>query len=828
MKPITLKLWTGLALLIVASFDFRSEGIEPLTYQSPAVQIEYQVPLSAYTFDLRDVRVTGGVFRHAMDLDKRYLLSLDPNRLLHVFRINAGLPSDAQPLGGWEDPKCELRGHFVGHYLSACSLMYASTGDVALRERVDVIVQELAKCQEKLGHGYLSAFPEEFFDRVETTGRVWAPYYTLHKILAGLLDAYLYCDNKQALTVAKNVGDWVIARNRRLSDQQMQRMLGVEHGGMNEALANLYALTGESKYLEVAERFNHLAVLEPLARGEDILTGLHANTQIPKFIGAARLFEITGKDWYHKAATHFWNYVVYERSYVIGGNSDNEHFSPKERLSQALGPNTTETCNTYNMLKLTRHLFCWQPAARYFDYYERALYNHILASQDPTTGMMCYYVPLRSGSQKSYSQPLDSFWCCTGTGVENHAKYGDSIYFHDGKGTLFVNLFIPSELHWWQTGLVIKQETDFPFEPRSKLLITCEKPSELTISIRRPGWVIEGFQVKVNGEVFAGSSDENGFVPVRRLWKSGDRIEIDLPMALGIEAFRDNPHRLAFLYGPLVLAAELPRLTLEQRQMGRDAKESKYNSEIPMIVAESIPLDQFQPVKSKPCTWQAPANLFRSLLQDPLPPITLEPFFAIHQGRRYVVYWDQVSPDHWQELTAAYEQDLAKWRELEKKTIDYVRIGDAESEKRHNLQGENTSQGVFQGRAWRHATSGGWFSYELMLRKVPGSLASPESSANSTEDPSKSASASAARRPIGLLVEYWGSDSGNRVFDILVNGKKIATERLNNNRPGEFYIETYSLAEELVEGLDRITIRFQAHPGATAGGIFALRVVNIE
>jgi len=828
MKQIRLDVSTFAAFLPIFALVSNAGAVEPLTYQPSVVRVEYQRPLAAYAFDLRDVRITDGLFRHAMDLDRRYLLSLDPERLLHVFRINAGLPSDAQPLGGWEDPKCELRGHFVGHYLSACSLMYASTGDTALQQRVEGIVRELAKCQEKLGNGYLSAFPEEFFDRVETTGRVWAPYYTLHKILAGLLDAYVYCDNLQALEVAKKLGDWVIARNRRLSDDQMQRMLGVEHGGMNEALANLYALTGEQKYLEIAERFNHRAVLEPLSRGEDVLTGLHANTQIPKFIGAARLFEITGNDWYLKAAIHFWDYVVNERSYVIGGNSDNEHFSPKERLSEALGSNTTETCNTYNMLKLTRHLFCWHPTARYFDYYERALYNHILASQDPTTGMMCYYVPLRSGSHKSYSQPLDSFWCCTGTGIENHAKYGDSIYFHDGRGTLFVNLFIASELHWRQSKLVLKQETNFPYEPRSRLSITCDKPLELTIAIRRPAWTTQDFQVKLNGDVVASGADEMGFVMLRRVWKSGDQIEIELPMTLRTEGFRDNPHRLAFLYGPIVLAGELPRLTVTQEQMARQAKGSKYKPEIPFIVAESIDLSQFQPLENKPCSWQAPSNLFRSLLHDEPVSITLEPFFAIHQGRRYVVYWDQVSHQGWQELVTRYQRDFEKWRELEKKTIDYVTIGDPESEKKHNLQGDNTSHGVFNGRAWRHAINGGWFSYELAVTGIRESQKPGEPSQETISDSSKPEASSVGRRSLGLLVEYWGSDSGNRVFDILVNGQKIATERLSNNRPGEFYIETYPLSEELIRGADRIIVRFQAHSGAMAGGIFDLRVVALQ
>ena len=378
-----------LAVFTFSAMYCRPATADGLSRKDPKVEVANKVPLRAWAFDLRDVRLLDGPFKHAQELDRRYLLSLDTDRLLHTFRINAGLPSSAKPLGGWEEPKCELRGHFVGHYLSACALMYAATGDEQVKAKGDAVVRGLAECQAKLGSGYLSAFPEEFFDRVESRRQVWAPYYTLHKIFAGLMDMYDYCDNRQALQVCKKFADWAIARNARLTDAQMQEMLGTEHGGMNEALANLYGFTADAKYLAIARRFNHMKVMGPLAGRQDCLTGLHANTQIPKFVGAARQYELTGEDWFKSAATFFWDTVAQERSYVIGGHSDGEFFSPKEKLSEALGPSTTETCNTYNMLKLTRHLFCWDPQPRYADFYERALYNHILSSQHPETGMMC-------------------------------------------------------------------------------------------------------------------------------------------------------------------------------------------------------------------------------------------------------------------------------------------------------------------------------------------------------------------------------------------------------------------------------------------------------
>src|ERR1039457_3597824 len=391
--------WAGLATVAL--------GLTPALGLAAAVgnftmETRDKIALQAQPFPLSNVRLLDGPFKRAQDLDRQYLLLLDADRLLHTFRLNAGLPSSVKPYGGWEAPQCEVRGHFAGHYLSACALMYASTGDERLKQKGAAVVAGLAACQARFPSGYLSAYPEEFFDRVEKQQQVWAPYYTLHKIFAGLLDMYVLCGDQQALEVAKKFGDWVIARNSRLTDPQMQAMLGNEHGGMNECLANLYALTGEEKYLAISKRFNHQAVIGPPMQQQDKLTGLHANTQFPKFIGASRQYELTGDESLRTAATFFWNTVVQERSYVIGGNSDGAMFTPKEKLSTPFGPSTTETCNTYNMLKLTRHLFCWDPQVEYADYYERALYNHILSSQNPEDGMICYYVPLRTGSRKTY------------------------------------------------------------------------------------------------------------------------------------------------------------------------------------------------------------------------------------------------------------------------------------------------------------------------------------------------------------------------------------------------------------------------------------------
>jgi DUF1680 family protein len=779
-------------LIIVVSFLMLAPKAQADALAGSKSKVKAVIPMKARAFPLQDVRLLDGPFKHAMELDRRYLLSLDVDRLLHTFRLNAGLPSSAKPLGGWEEPKGELRGHSVGHYMTACAMMYASTGDEKLKAKGNAVVSGLAKCQAKIGSGYLSAYPEEFFDRVEAGIRVWAPYYTLHKIYAGLLDMYVYCDNQQALEVCKKFADWVIARNEPLSREKMQKMLDTEHGGMNEVLANLYALTGEKKYLEIAIRFNHMAVIGPASKRQDKLTGLHANTQVPKFIGTARQYELTGEEWLKTASTFFWDTVVNERSYIIGGHSDGERFSPKEKLSEALGPSTTETCNTYNMLKLTRHLFCWEPRAEYADYYERALYNHILASQNPETGMMCYYVPLRSGSQKTYNNPFNSFWCCTGTGMENHAKYGDSIYFHDDEN-LWVNLFIASELNWRAKGLRIFQETKYPRQARTKLLFRCKKPVNLNLNIRHPSWAVSGFEIRINGRRVADSSKPGSYATLSRDFKGGDIVTVKMPFSLHTEGFCDNPKRFAFMDGPLVLCAEV--------EPGR-AKRHPSRENYPAIVTDSDRvLSEIKPVPDKPSCFIGSQEIFRIVDKTLSKDITLEPFYRMHGNRNYIVYWDLFTPAQWQAKQEQYEAEIAREKEFQIQTMDEVKLGDEQNERKHNLQGQKTSSGVFSGRRWRHATDGGWFSYDVKV--LPD-------------------------KPMALLVTYWGSDGGNRVFDILVDGTELATQRLQNNRPGEFYDELYPIPDLLTMGKNKVTVRFHAHPNAWAGGVFKIRTIKVK
>jgi DUF1680 family protein len=531
--------------------------------------------------------------------------------------------------------------------------MYASTGDQVLKERAESMVAELAKCQEALpaqgyNKGFLSAYPESFFDRVDAGRPVWAPYYTLHKIMAGLLDVYLHCGDRQALEVDERIADWLKLRLSRLTYAQMQRALENEQGGMNEVLANLYGATGNADYLKLAASFNHEAVFAPLAAGQDKLDGLHANTQIPKIIGAARQYELTGDQRMHDIAAFFWDRVALHRSWVIGGDSDAEHFFPIMDFSDHLSPITAETCNTYNMLKLTRHLFEWAPSAAQMDFYERALYNHILSSQDPITGMMTYYVSMRPGHFKVYCTPLDSFWCCMGTGVENHAKYGDTIYFHAPE-TLYVNLFIPSTLQWSGEGVTVRQETKFPDEEGTTLTIHCAQPRKFALELRHPGWA-DQVTVSINGEPQAVASGPSSYLTLNRTWHDGDKVEYRLPMALRAEPLPYHPTTVSFIYGPLVLAADMGAGGLPAN--GQEAKDPQEFNRVPDPPAPVIDCPAAEMLSH---IHRAPGKAIAFKTDGLLKPadVTLVPFYRVHH-ERYTVYWemdDAASPP-----TAALER----------------------------------------------------------------------------------------------------------------------------------------------------------------------------
>ena len=523
-----------------------------------------RVAWAAVPFSMKEVRLLPSPCQTAAQTNARYLHSLDVDRLAHSFRLTSGLNSSAQPYGGWEKPDSELRGHFVGgHYLSAVAFAYASSGDEELKKNGDSLVAILAQCQEANKNGYLSAFPPEFFDRLRDRVRVWAPFYTIHKVMAGLLDMYLHTGNQQALDVVQKMAGWVDSYTAPLPYEHMQRILGTEYGGMGEVLANLYAVTGNQQYLAVAHRFDKKIFFDPLAEHRDELRGLHVNTHIPQVIAAARSYELTRDRRYREIAQYFWDEVVSERSYCTGGTSSGERWlTDAGKLSTQLGASTTEDCCAYNMLKLTRHLFGWSPEARYMDYYERVLLNHRMGTIDPETGTTMYYFPLGINLYKTYGTPTDSFWCCSGTGVEEFAKLTDTIYFHDDD-SVYVNLFISSELNWTEKKLRIRQDTDFPRQQSTKLTITTKQPADVAIQLRIPGW-IQGGDVKVNGKPLDAFSTPGSYLSLRGPWKNGDVIELSLPMGVHSCAMPDDETIQAPMVGPLVLAAR-PALHLFHR-----------------------------------------------------------------------------------------------------------------------------------------------------------------------------------------------------------------------------------------------------------------------
>lgn len=618
--------------------------------------------LAAEPFDLRDVKLLEGPFKEAQERDKGYILRVEVDRLMHWWRVNNGLSSKAAPYGEWKAKDYAFQGHYEGHYLSACAQMFRSTGDLRFKERLDQTVAIIAEVQSVLGTGFMAPFPEQWMRimagldaRPAELGRLPVPWYALHKVYQGLLDAHTLAGNQQAIDIMNKVADWLECYSAQIRDEAFQKMLDEEHGGINEALANLYAITKNPAHLALAKRFCHRKVMDPLARNEDTLDWLHANTQVPKFTGFARICELTGEPEYRDAARNFWRYVVEDRSYANGGNSNHEKFTPKAHLSLSLSKGNAETCNTHNMLKLTRHLFMWEPSSVTADYYERAQINHILSSQHPKHGTVAYFHAMESGNRKNFSPGWVSFACCHGSGMENHAKYGDSIYFHRGGGRLFVNLFIGSEVDWRDAGLVVLQATKFPEEAGSTLKIVCAKGNRATLSIRKPGWATIGFAVKVNGETVSGTTGPEGYVDVTRVWKAGDEISVALPMALRWESFRDNPDRAALLFGPAMLVAKTEN----------GNRQSVARKPADQALAAIRPAD-------KPLHFNGdPAVFLRDFAAKS---VNFLPLYQEYEDP-YIAYWDLRDEARLAADRAAYEAEAKRWKSLAARTVDIAFYG---------------------------------------------------------------------------------------------------------------------------------------------------------
>lgn len=623
-----------LCSLVLPAISFASPNPLPATQPvAPRVQL----------FELEQVRLGEGPFKVAQETDEAYLQKLDPDRLLAWFRKEAGLPSKGEVYGGWES--MQIAGHTCGHYLSALAQMFASTGNPEYKRRADYMVSELDLCQKANGDGYLAAIPKgkEVFAQIKAgqidtrkgLNGIWVPWYTIHKELAGLLDVYQHCHNDEALAVAKKLGDWVGDEIGGLNHDQMQHMLEVEHGGMTEALANLYGFTGDAKYLTLAETFRHDRVFVPLAKGDDVLTGLHANTQIPKFIGYQRVYELTGDPEWHAAAENFWNNVTGTRSWVIGGNSEHEHFFAPARfeaqMNDVIGP---ESCNTYNMLKLSEHLFQYRPDASVIDLYERALYNHILSTVRPHEDGFVYYTPLSPGSFRSYSTDFDDFWCCVGTGMENHAKYGRMIYAHRGADALLVNLFIASTLDWSDAGLRLEQKTGFPEEQGSTLVFHPAAAKQMEVDIRYPYWVAPGaLKITVNGEPQSITAEPSQYAAISRTWKEGDTLHIETPMTLRTQMLPGSTDYVSILYGPLVLAGKEGSEGLTDKDfLGQHINPRKRLADPPTITRPvNEILSHIQPVSGQPLAFTS---------DDLIKPadVQMVPFYKLF-NERYSVYW---------------------------------------------------------------------------------------------------------------------------------------------------------------------------------------------
>ena len=512
-----------------------------------------KVKWKAEPFSMTDVRLLPSYWKDTMELDRSFLYSLPNDRLAHNFRVTAGIPSDADPLGGWEAPDGELRGHYVGHCLSSCALLHAGTGDQAIAAKANDLVAILAQCQQK--DGYLGAYPATFYDRLRAHQKVWAPFYTYHKILAGMLDMHEHTGNKQALDIATKMADWADAYSRSISDDEWQRVLLVEHGGMNEASFNLYAITGNPKYRDLGYRFEHKKIFDPLAANQDMLAGNHANTNIPKMLGAIRGYELTGDERYRSIAQNFYRMVTEHHVYCTGGTSNGELWHEPDGIASQLGPAAEECCCSYNMMKLGRHLFGQHPDAKYFDYYERLLLNVRYGTQD-RNGMLMYYVSLRPGLYKTFGTQFDAFWCCTGTGSEEYAKLNDSIYFHDD-ASVYVNLFIPSTLNWKERGLQLRQTTKYPNEQRVTFTIEAAPSKPTSLKVRVPYWVTSGFAVAINNEPVQIAATPSSYVELNHPWKAGDVVTVDIPMTLHIDQAPDDKQVQAAMYGPLVLAVRM-------------------------------------------------------------------------------------------------------------------------------------------------------------------------------------------------------------------------------------------------------------------------------
>lgn len=778
--------------------------------QTPASHLDLLYP---NTFNPQDVTLHDGRFRDAMMKNIEVLKAYDVDRLLAPFYIEAGLEPKAAPFENWAG----LDGHIAGHYLSALAIHYAATGDQQLLDIINYMLDEMAAIQKANGDGYVGGVPQSkqcWNDvrngDVSAVSKRWVPWYNMHKVYAGLRDAYIYAGSQQALDQFLALCEWGLEVISHLDDEQMETMVGSEFGGMNEVLADAYNLTGDERYLDAAIRFSHHWLLDSMAAGVDNLDNHHANTQVPKAVGYQRVAEMcakAGRDdlarTYADAADFFWHTVADTRSLAIGGNSRREYFpSAADCVSYTEEREGPESCNTNNMMKLTEGLFRMDPDSHYADFYERAMFNHILSTQHPEHGGYVYFTSARPGHYRVYSQPNSAMWCCVGTGMENHGKYSQFIYSHDGDDKVSVNLFVPSTLRWGDVTLT--QNTAFPDAESSSIMVSCPEPSNFTMRVRKPQWC-DDFAMKINGKDIHSYSPVDGYIEITRTWSDGDVVDLSLPMAVTLEEMPNVPDYVAIMRGPIVLGAristdDLAGLVADDSRWGHIAHGRLFaSSEVPSLIGERDDiLAKLNAMKRLP--GGKPRYKVDGLFDGQFSNLVLEPFSDIHDSR-YMMYWLTMSSAQLEEAQALRQALEAERLRIDGLTVDAVNFGEQQPEVDHRMKQEHSEAGNYQGQSYRHAENG-WFSCELET---------------------------GGRSDLSLLATYWGNESGNRKFDILIDGE-VLTQCDNNRLTGksEFVDVAYDIPESMLKGKDIITVTYRALPGNYAGGLYNLRLLRSD
>ena len=781
---------------------------------APALGVVAQDKLYKDEFPLGDITLLDGPLKHARDLNVQVLLKYDCDRMLAPYRKEAGLQPRKPSYPNWDG----LDGHVGGHYLSALAIN-AATGNEECRKRMEYMINELQlvldannQRPEAWCHNYIGGVPNSAkmwtaFSKGDFGPYfgTWAPFYNIHKMYAGLRDAWLYCGNEQAKNLFLKFCDWAVDITRDLNDEQMEKMLGNEHGGMNEVLADAYAITGEQKYLDCARRFSHRMLLVPLENGKDCLDNMHANTQIPKVIGYQRIAELAHDVQYHNASEYFWEIVTRQRSLALGGNSRREHFPTKENcidyINDIDGP---ESCNTYNMLKLTEDLNRVKPDGMYGDFYETAMFNHILSAQHPQHGGYVYFTPARPRHYRNYSAPNEAMWCCVGTGMEDHGKYGQFVWTHD-KGVkaeddaLYVNLFVASELNWKDRKMVIRQQTAFPYAESSVVEVAKGKGTFI-LKVRKPSWC-ENFTVKGVG-FDADSYEENGFVCMKRKWKKGDQVKISMPMHAYIKPMINVPQYVAIMYGPILLGMktgteDMRGLIADDSRFGQYAGGKKLAlDEAPILLPKHLDdiAKNLKPVPGKSLHFKLATRMENAIDGE------LQPFFEIHDSR-YMMYWLALGENDYKTYMQKLADEEKARQALEARTVDKVNPGEQQPETDHNMEADVTERGNTEGVFFRDARDGHFFSY-LMQTKGETNLS--------------------------LQLKFWGQDEWRTSeFDIYVNDKLLCS--VNNShrwRTTQFKTVDYAIPSEFVKGKKEIRVKFVAHKGKQVGQIYGVRLVK--